>query len=157
MRRFALPLLLLAAAQTAFGAYADRDLMIPVVGRASGGTGRLFQTALWITNADDHRAVLTLSYLESGHANPSPRKTSIALAPGETHVFDPLGPPILTSINSIGALRIESNADVTASARIYGYLPSVVPNSSASPALTSIPTPLPTRNAPPSLLHPDPP
>ena len=45
----------------------------------------------------------------------------VVLAPRETRVFDPLGPPILTSVNSIGALRIEANADVVASARIYGY------------------------------------
>ncbi len=155
MRRFALSLLLLTAAQTALGAYADRDLVIPVVGRAAGGAGRLFLTALWITNADDHPVVMTLSYLESGHANPSPRKTSVTLAPRETRVFDPLGPPILTSINGIGALRIESNANVTASARIYGYLPSEGPSSAVSMALTGIPTRLGIGNGQSTVIHGD--
>jgi hypothetical protein len=155
MRRFALPLLLLAVAQTALGAYADRDLLIPVVGRASGGAGRLFLTALWITNADDHPAMLTLSYLESGHANPSPRKTNVTLAPRETRVFDPLGPPILTNVNGIGALRIESNADVVASARIYGYFPSAGAASAVSMALTGIPTRLGIGNGQSALLHGD--
>jgi hypothetical protein len=155
MRRVTLPLLLLAVAQAALGAYADRDLIIPAVGRTSGGTGRLFLTALWITNADDHPAVLTLSYLERGHANPSPRQTSVTLAPRETRVFDPLGPPILSSVNGIGALRIESNADVVASARIYGYLPSEGPNSAVSMALTGIPTRLGIGNGQSALLHGD--
>lgn len=155
MRRIALPLLLLAAAHPLLAAYADRDLVIPVVGRASGGTGRLFLTALWITNADDHPAVLTLSYLEGGHANPSPRKTIVTLAPRETQVFDPLGPPILPSVNGIGALRIQSNADVVASARIYGYLPSEGPNSAVSMALTGIPTRLGIGNGQSAILHGD--
>ncbi len=140
MRRFTVPLLLLAAAQTALGAYADRDLLIPVVGRASNAGGRLFLTALWVTNTSDMPAALTLSYLESGHANPSPRKTPVTLAPHETHVFDPLGPPILPAVNSIGALRIESNTDVTATARIYGYFIAQGPGSAVSMALTGIPT-----------------
>jgi len=154
MRRVILPLLLLAA-HPLFAAYADRDLVIPVVGRAASGAGRVFLTALWITNADDHPAALTLSYLESGHANPSPRQTKVTLAPRETHVFDPLGPPILTSIDSIGALRIESDANVIASARIYGYLPSEGPNSAVSMALTGIPTRLGVGNGQSSVLHGD--
>jgi hypothetical protein len=140
MRRFTIPLLLLAAARTALGAYADRDLLIPVVGRASSGGGRLFLTALWLTNTADHPAQLTLSYLESGHANPAPRTTAVTLAPHETQVFDPLGPPVLPAVNSIGALRIESNTDVTASARIYGYFVAQGPGSAVSMALTGIPT-----------------
>src|SRR5258706_1150731 len=140
MRRFTVPLLLLAASQPALGAYADRDLLIPVVGRASNAGGRLFLTALWVTNTSDMPAALTLSYLESGHANPSPRTTPVTLAPHETHVFDPLGPPILPAVNSIGALRIESNTDVTATARIYGYFIAQGPGSAVSMALTGIPT-----------------
>ncbi|HXH41961.1 MAG TPA: hypothetical protein VNN08_25275 [Thermoanaerobaculia bacterium] len=155
MRRFALPLLLLAAAQPLLAAYADRDLVIPVVGRASGGTGRLFLTALWITNTNDHPAVVTLSYLESGHANPAPRKTSVTLAPRETHVFDPLGPPVLSSTNGIGALRIQSDADLVASARIYGYSPSEGAASALSMALTAIPTRLGIGNGQSAFLHGD--
>jgi hypothetical protein len=155
MRRIALPLLLLAAAHPLLGAYADRDLVIPVVGRAAGGSGRLFLTALWITNADDHPAMLTLSYLESGHGNPAPKPTRITLAPRETRVFDPLGPPILPSVDGIGALRIESNADVVASARIYGYRPSEGPNSALSMALTGIPTRLGIGNGQSAFLHGD--
>jgi hypothetical protein len=154
VRRLIIPILFLAAHPLA-AAYADHDLVIPVVGRAAGGAGRLFLTALWITNADDHPATLTLSYLESGHANPSPRQTTVLLAPRETRVFDPLGPPILTSINSIGALRIEANADVVASARIYGYLPAAGPSTAVSMALTGIPTRLGVGNGQSSLLHGD--
>src|SRR5258708_8140029 len=139
MRRIILPLLLLAAAQTALGAYADRDLVIPVVGRAAGGSGRLFLTALWITNTDDHPAVMTLSYLESGHANRSPRKTSVTLPPRQTYVVDPLGPPVLPAADSIAALRIESNAAVVASARCYGVVPGATPKTAPVLPLTRIP------------------
>ena len=155
MRRLLIPLFLIAAAQTALGAYTDRDLLIPVVGRGTGGAGRLFFTALWITNADDHPALLTLSYLETGRANPSPRKTSVTLAPHETHVFDPLGPPILTSVNSIGALRIESNTNVMASARIYGYSAAQGPASAVSMALSGIPTRLGIGNGQSAMIHGD--
>lgn len=154
MRRLIILILLLAAHPLA-AAYADHDLVIPVVGRASGGAGRLFLTALWITNDDDHPATLKLSYLESGHANPSPRQTTVSLAPRETRVFDPLGPPILTTINSVGALRIEANADVVASARIYGYLPGAAPSSGVSMALTGIPTRLGVGNGQSAVLHGD--
>jgi hypothetical protein len=104
MRRITFTLLL-CEAQPFAAAYADRDLVVPVVGQTAGGSGRLF---LWITNTDDHPAVMTLSYLESGPANRSPRKTSVTLPPRQTYVVDPLGPPILTNAGSIGALRIES-------------------------------------------------
>jgi hypothetical protein len=155
MRRITLPLLLFAAAQPLLAAYADRDLVIPVVGRAAAGSGRLFLTALWITNTDDHPAVMSLSYLESGHANRSPHKTSITLPPRETYVVDPLGPPILPNVDSIGALRIESNADVVASARIYGYVPGSAPSTAVSMALTGIPARLGIGNGQSAVLHGD--
>ncbi len=154
MRRITFTLLLLAA-HPLFAAYADRDLIIPVVGRAAGGSGRLFLTALWITNTDDHPAVMSLSYLESGHANRSPKKTTVTLPPRETYVVDPLAPPILPSADSIGALRIESNADVVASARIYGYAPGAGAGSAVVMALTGIPTRLGIGNGQSSVLHGD--
>ena len=155
MRRLILPPLLFAVAQPLLAAYADRDLVIPVVGRAAGGSGRLFLTALWITNTDDHPAVMTLSYLESGHANRSPRKTSVTLPPRQTYVVDPLRPPILPATDSIGALRIESNADVVASARIYGFVPAAGPSTAVSMALTGIPTRLGIGNSQSAVLHGD--
>jgi len=154
MRRITFTLLLLAA-QPLLAAYADRDLIIPVVGRAAGGSGRLFLTTLWITNTDDHPAVMTLSYLESGHANRSPRKTSVTLPPRQTYVVEPLGPPILPATDSIGALRIESNADVVASARIYGYVPGASATTAVAMALTGIPTRLGIGNSQAAVLHGD--
>ena len=154
MRRITFTLLLFAA-QPLFAAYADRDLIIPVVGRAADRSGRLFLTALWITNTDDHPAVMSLSYLESGHANRSPKKTTVTLPPRETYVVDPLGPPILPSADSIGALRIESNADVVASARIYGYAPGASAGSSVVMALTGVPARLGIGNGQSAVLHGD--
>jgi len=154
MRRITFTLLLFAA-QPLLAAYADRDLIIPVVGRAAGRSGRLFLTALWITNTDDHPAVMSLSYLESGHANRTPRKTTVTLPPRETYVVDPLGPPILPSADSIGALRIESNADVVASARIYGSAPGASATSAVVMALTGIPARLGIGNGQSAVLHGD--
>jgi hypothetical protein len=155
MRRITLALLLVCAAQPLLAAYSDHDLLIPVVGRASGSGGRLFLTALWITNADDHPATITLSFLTTGQANPAPRRTILTLAPRETRMFDPLGPPVLASMNSIGALRLESNADIVASARVYGYQPSAGPKSAVSMALTGIPTRLGIGNGQSALLQGD--
>jgi hypothetical protein len=154
MRRITFTLLLFAA-EPLLAAYADRDLVIPVVGRAAGRSGRLFLTALWITNTDDHPAVMSLSYLESGHANRSPKKTTVTLPPRQTYVLDPLAPPVLPSADSIGALRIESNANVVASARIYGYVPEAGPGTAVSMALTGIPTRLGIGNGQSAVLHGD--
>src|SRR5207248_3405984 len=94
-----------------FAGYAARDLAFPIVGRAPSANGRTFQTSIWITNVATKPASATLSFLEAGHANPSPRSMRVDIAPGATRVFDPLDAPV-------GALQIRSNVDLIASARI---------------------------------------
>lgn len=109
------PLILLVTfliARPLFAAYASRDLVFPIIGRAVAAGGRTFQTTIWITNVSSHAATATISFLEAGHANRSPRKLPIELAPGATRIFDPLEA-------TPGAARIESNADLVASARIF--------------------------------------
>jgi hypothetical protein len=107
-RLFLLSLLL---ARPVLAGYAARDLVFPIIGRASSASGQTFLTSIWITNVASQPASVTLSFLEAGHANPSPRTMRIDIAPGATRVFDPLDAPV-------GALQIHSNADLIASARI---------------------------------------
>jgi hypothetical protein len=50
-------LLSIAVAAPLAAAYASRDVVLPVAGRATGADGRLFLTALWITNPSERDAL----------------------------------------------------------------------------------------------------
>ena len=104
-------LLSLLVARPLLAGYAARELVFPIIGRATSANGQTFLTSIWITNVASRPASVDLLFLEAGHANPSPRRMRIDIAPGATRVFDPLDAPL-------GALRIQSNVDVVASARI---------------------------------------
>jgi hypothetical protein len=111
---------LLLVASSAFAAYPARDLVIPIAGRAKNAAGRQFLTALWLTNTDERSAAeVTLSFLPSGHANPSPRRVRLVLGAGASRVFDPLDAELLGSADVLGAVRVESTTNVIAHARIY--------------------------------------
>lgn len=115
-----IPAALLLAAVSASAGYPARDLFVPIAGRATNAAGREFLTALWVTNTDERdAAAVTLTFLPSGHANPNPRKVRLTLAPGATHLSDPLDAQLLGGGDALGALRVESNTNVTAYARIY--------------------------------------
>ena len=112
--------LLLAAAPAAFAAYPARDLVIPIAGRARNAAGREFLTALWLTNTTERSAAsVTLSFLASGRANPSPRQLRLTLGAGATQLFDPLDAQLLGGPEALGAVRVESTTNVIAHARIY--------------------------------------
>jgi hypothetical protein len=103
-----------------FAAYPARDLVIPVAGSARNAAGRQFLTALWVTNINERSAAsVTLSFLPSGHANPSPRQVRLTLGKGATIVLDPLDAQLLGSDDAMGAVRVESTTNVIAHARIY--------------------------------------
>jgi hypothetical protein len=111
---------LLLAASSAFGAYPARDLIVPIAGRARNAAGRQFLTALWLTNTDERSAAsVTLSFLASGHANPSPRQVRLTLGAGATQLLDPLDASLLGSDDALGAIRVESTTNVIVHARIY--------------------------------------
>lgn len=119
VRALFLPAMLLAAS-SALAAYPARDQVIPIAGRAKNAAGRQFLTALWLTNTDERSASeVTLSFLASGHANPSPRRVQLVLGAGASRVFDPLDDALLGGGDALGALRVESAANVIAYARIY--------------------------------------
>src|SRR5947207_2177905 len=117
-RRIVWLLLLIASPLSA--AYPARDLVIPVAGRARNAAGRQFLTALWLTNTDERSAAsVTLSFLASGHANPSPRQVRLTLGAGATQLLDPLDASLLGSDDVMGAVRVESTTNVIVHARIY--------------------------------------
>ena len=101
------------------GAYAARDVVLPVAGRAGGADGRLFLTALWITNPSPRDAVdAKLTFHPAEEKLPS-HVSSLHLNPGETRVIDPIDQSILGVPAALGALRIEATHDVVATARVY--------------------------------------
>lgn len=119
VRALFVPAILLAAT-AAFAAYPARDQVIPIAGRAKNAAGRQFLTALWLTNTDERSAAeMTLSFLPSGHANPSPRRVRLVLGAGASRVFDPLDSDLLGIGDALGAVRVESTTNVIAYARIY--------------------------------------
>jgi hypothetical protein len=104
-----------------YAAYSGRDLILPVTGRSVGGDGRLFDTALWITNLSPrHAAGVTLSFYQSGQTNLNPRTLHLRIGPNETWVADQMV-PALAAGGSTGAIRVQSTQDVVASARSYHY------------------------------------
>ena len=104
-------------------AYASRDAVLPVAGRATGADGRLFLTALWITNASERDAAdVTLTFHPANEKLP-PHATPLTLKPGETRVIDPIDAGILGVPEALGSLRIASSGDVLATARVYSRLP----------------------------------
>jgi hypothetical protein len=104
-------LILLAAPLSA--AYTARDVVLPVAGRAAGADGRLYLTALWITNPSERDTVeAKLTFHPADEKQPS-HASSLHLNPAETRVIDPLDE------NGLGSLRIEATHDVVATARVY--------------------------------------
>ena len=119
MRRLILPSFLLVTSSL-FAAYPARDLVVPIAGRARNAAGRQFLTALWVTNTNERTAAsVTLSFLASGRANPSPRTVRLSLGAGATRLFDPLDAQLLGSDDAMGAVRVESTTNVIVHARIY--------------------------------------
>jgi hypothetical protein len=105
------------------GAYASRDSVLPIAGRATGADGRLFLTALWLTNPSEQDAVdVTLVFHPSNETLPA-HTSAMHLEPGQTRVADPVGADILGMPEALGALRVVATRDVLAAARVYSRMP----------------------------------
>src|SRR5262245_45918289 len=95
-------------------AYSGRDLILPVAGHSVGADGRLFDTALWITNlSESDTADVTLAFYASGKTNRDPRTLRLRIAPGQTWTAEQMD-PALTGGVVMGAIRVQSSADVIA-------------------------------------------
>lgn len=122
MKAVLAPFLFLAALPLA-AAYAARDVVLPVAGRATGADGRLFLTALWITNPSERDAVdATLTFHPAAEKLPA-HASRLHLNAGETRVIDPVDASVLGADQALGSLRIVASHDVLATARVYSRMP----------------------------------
>jgi hypothetical protein len=126
-------LALLLFAPRAWGAYASRDLVIPVVGRATGADARIFDTSIWITNVSPAAADVTMSFFKSAFSNRNPHKTAIHLDGGETRVIDSM------DTDGTGAMRVESTEDVVATARTFSRMPNETESRTIGASFAAIP------------------
>src|SRR5258708_177623 len=140
MFRSLLLLTCLALALPLSAAYSGRDLVLPVTGSSAGAGGRLFDTALWVTNLSSrHPAEVTLAFYQSGQTNRSPRTIALRIGPGQTWVTDTIG-GALTGGASMGSIRVQSTQDVIASARTYSRLVGETNAAAVASAFAAIPT-----------------
>jgi hypothetical protein len=114
----ALFILLGVLASPLFAGYSGRDLFIPVVGRGTGGDGRIFATTLWLTNVSQRDAAVTLTFLSVQQGKPRQHVSHVSLGPVETKLFEDLGDETLGPDAGSGALRVQSNRDLLANARL---------------------------------------
>lgn len=122
MSRPLLPLLIsVLLALPLAAAYSGRDLILPVAGHSVGADGRLFDTALWITNLSDAPEDVTLAFYASGKSNRDARPLRLRIAVGQTWTADQID-PALTGGAVMGAIRVQSSGDVIATARTYSRL-----------------------------------
>jgi len=112
-------LLSIAVAAPLAAAYASRDVVLPVAGRATGADGRLFLTALWVTNPSERDSVDATLTFSPAEEKLLPHASALHLNPGETRVVDPIDEKILGMPAALGSLRIEATHDVLATARVY--------------------------------------
>ena len=116
-------LAILFIANPVFGAYASRDAVLPVAGRATGADGRLFLTALWITNPSERDAADATLTFHPAAEQLSAHASTLHLKPGETRVIDPIDAAILGVPEALGSIRIEASKDLLATARVYSRMP----------------------------------
>lgn len=107
------------AATPLLAAYAARDAVLPIAGRATGADGRLFLTALWITNPSERDAADVTLLFHPGNDKLPSHTSSLKLNPGETRVIDPIDANILGAAEALGALRVMASGEVLSMARLY--------------------------------------
>jgi hypothetical protein len=117
--KLALAALLIFVAVPLGAAYAARDVVLPVAGRATGADGRLFLTALWITNPSERDALDLQLIFHPAEEKLSSHASTLHLQPAETRVVDPIGIDILGVPEALGSLRIKATGDVLATSRVY--------------------------------------
>jgi hypothetical protein len=138
LRTLALLLPVLFIATPLVAAVATRDAYVPIAGRASGAGGRGFFTSVWVTNVADEPASVTLSFLHSARANPSPFTYTQRLAPGELRKIE-LPDYLLAGGAGIGALRVQSTRDVLTEAHVYSVVAGEAQSRAVGAAIAAIP------------------
>ncbi len=129
----------LALALPLSAAYSGRDLILPAAGSSVGSGGRLFDTAIWITNlSTGHPADVTLAFYRSGETNLNPRTIALRVNPGQTWIADQVGPG-LTEGRAMGAIRVQSTQDIIATARTYSRLSHETNDAAVASSFAAIP------------------
>lgn len=101
-----------------------RSAFIPVIGKVTGAGGTNFVTDLRIINNGSATANVTLDYYAQNPAG-SPTPTvmkSITVAPGEQKVLNDVVGTTLAVASGLGGLRITSDQNIVASARVINDL-----------------------------------
>jgi len=130
-------------------AYASRDLVVPIAGRSVGADGRVYLTALWITNTSDRPADAAITFHPAA-LNTSPISSSLQLAAGETRLLDPYDPG---GDAATGWIRIQSARDLLVSTRLYSRMPSETTAQSIGASIAAIPTRFAIANGESTTLH----
>ncbi|HXG59697.1 MAG TPA: hypothetical protein VNL91_11805 [Thermoanaerobaculia bacterium] len=110
--------MLLLIAAPAFAGFPGRHLVVPVAGQVIAAGGREYRTTLWITNPGDEPARAALSFAEGGRPNPEMRSVPVDLQPGQTLRIDNVTATLLAAPGKLGAIFIESDRPLVASARV---------------------------------------
>ena len=136
----ALLLILGFLASPLLAGYSGRDLVLPVVGRGPGAAGRLFATTLWLTNVSARDAAVTLTFLTTSGGKPKQFVSHARLAASETKMIEELGAETLGAAAATGALRVQSNGDLLANARLTGRFANETPAQSIGMSCAGIPS-----------------
>lgn len=134
-----LAIVLLAFSIEGRAATATSESVIPMIGRLTGATGREYTTALWLTNAADEKAIVTLTFLKSGQPNPSPRSVELTLPAGQSRLIDPVDRDLLGSDATFGALLLKSSRPVIAQATVASRVAGDDASSAISMSFTATP------------------
>ena len=108
---------LLLFALPTFASFPAKRLFIPAAGRVSTSIGEV-TTNLWITNTSSKSATARIALLESGKSTPKPQFEQVTIAPHTTAHFDNVTETLLRRPGVLGALLIESDQPVVATAQI---------------------------------------
>lgn len=106
------------------GGEGDRTSFIPVIGKVAGANNTNFVTDLRIINNGGGIANVTLDYFAqnaAGQTTPTATQT-VTVAPGEQRVLNDVVGATLAVTSGLGGLRLTSNQNIVASARVINDL-----------------------------------
>ena len=108
---------LVLLAMPAFASFPAKRLFVPAAGRVSTGGGE-YTTDLWITNTSSSKATVKLALLEAGKATLEPQFTNVTIDANATTQIDNVTEALLKRPGVLGALLLESDEPIVASARL---------------------------------------
>ncbi len=107
----------------AFAVTPATELFLASVGRGQGscpgGVCAEWRTTVWITNNSGQTAQVEIAFLARNQANTSPPVVDVSLDAGESQQFTDIFADQFGLDGVYGALRLRSNVQIAAAARIY--------------------------------------